>query len=256
MHVLSEDHRNGLTRSRVVPAHASAKWSGNDLFDRLAAGVGLVTLAPLLGAVAGAIAVDDGWPIFFRQTRVGRFGESFRLLKFRSMRAAAPGPHITAGADRRITRVGRSLRKYKLDEFPQLWNVVRGQMSLVGPRPEVPAYVNPDDPAWQAVLAVRPGITDLASLVYRNEAELLGEAEDPDSYYRERVLPEKLQLNVLYLKKRSFSLDLKLILLTVWFSFVPGRFDPDRIRRAFAATLDADENPVGPLTTSAKEVAT
>ena len=148
------------------------------------------------------------------------------------MRMNNDGTAITSGGDRRITPVGKVLRRYKLDEFPQLWNVVRGDMSFIGPRPEVPCFVDSGDPVWQAVHSVRPGITDLATLVYRDEEKLLAGFADPERGYREAVLPAKLALNLQYLERRSAARDLKLLALTIRYSFVPGGFDPERVRQA------------------------
>ena len=253
MLVASDGCNENAPRRLVIEKHTRGPGTGNAIFDRLAAGVGLVTLVPLLAAAAAAIGAADGSPIFFRQTRLGRFGRAFGLLKFRTMRVAVSGPQITARPDSRVTRVGRVLRKYKLDELPQLWNVLKGDMRLVGPRPEVPAYVDLDDRAWQAVLAVRPGITDLASLIYRNEEEVLARAENPERHYRERILPEKLRLNLVYLERRSFWLDIKLILLTVWYSFVPNRFDSHRVRLAFGVALDPKDKAMEPPAAPPKE---
>jgi lipopolysaccharide/colanic/teichoic acid biosynthesis glycosyltransferase len=202
------------------------------LFDRVAAALGLVALAPVLVAVGIAVVIEDGWPWWFAQERIGRSGRPFRLLKFRSMRRANSGSLITARGDSRITRVGAVIRKYKLDELPQLWNVLKGEMDLIGPRPEVARYVEMNDPLWRGVLQVRPGITDLATLVYRNEEEILAQAEDPEQYYRQVVLPEKLRLNLEYQEKRSLLRDLRLIFLTLRYSFLPGDFDRQRIRQA------------------------
>jgi lipopolysaccharide/colanic/teichoic acid biosynthesis glycosyltransferase len=177
-----------------------------------------------------AVKVQDGGPVFFRQLRVGRHGSLFTLLKFRSMRIANQGAAITRSGDARITAVGRLLRKYKLDELPQLWNVVRGDMSLIGPRPEVPRFVEAGDPVWQAVHQVRPGITDLATLVYRDEERILAGFDDPERGYRDSVLPAKLALNLEYLRQRSLVRDLKLLALTIRYSFVRDGFDPDLIR--------------------------
>ncbi len=153
---------------------------------------------------------------FFSQTRVGKDGKHFGLLKFRTM---VPGAErtgkLTVGADPRITRVGAFLRKYKLDEFPQLINVLKGDMSIVGPRPEVPDYVAYYDERQREVLSVRPGITDEASIAYLREAELLREAEDPEKVYVERILPEKLRLNLRYVREQSFSKDIALIMKTL-----------------------------------------
>ena len=186
---------------------------------------------PVLAALAVAILWDDGPPVFFSQTRVGRRGKPFRIWKFRTMRAGSQGSVITAAGDRRVTRAGAVLRRCKLDELPQLFNVLKGDMSLVGPRPEVPEYVQLEAPIWQAVLQVRPGVTDLATLLYRDEEKLLGASGDPNTFYRETVLPAKLLLNLGYLRSRSFRRDLKLILLTIRYSLFPERFDPDLIKR-------------------------
>lgn len=201
----------------------------------MCAAAGLIGLLPVFAGLVLAVILDDGPPVFFHQTRVGKNGRPFRIWKFRTMRVGSVGSVITAAGDRRITRVGGVLRRWKLDELPQLLNVLIGDMSLVGPRPEVAEYVHLEEPMWQAVLQVRPGITDLASLLYRNEEELLGAADDPIAFYRESVLPAKLFLNLAYLRSRSFRLDLRLILLTIWYSLHPDRFDPDLIKRRFAA---------------------
>jgi len=146
---------------------------------------------------------------------------------------AAKGSLITAAGDSRVTRLGALLRQSKLDELPQLINVLCGEMSLVGPRPEVPEYVQIDAPLWQAVLQVRPGITDVASLLYRDEERLLGVSRNPNELYRDRVLPAKLLLNLAYLRSRSFGRDLRLILLTIRHSLFPKQFDPDLVKRSF-----------------------
>jgi lipopolysaccharide/colanic/teichoic acid biosynthesis glycosyltransferase len=203
--------------------------------DRIVCLCGLLTLAPLLAVVAVLVRGEDGGPVLFRQVRIGRRGRPFELLKFRTMRTSNQGPEITAAGDGRITRIGRKLRGTKLDELPQLWNVVRGDMSLVGPRPEVSRYVVPDSAVWQRVLSVRPGITDLATLVFRNEEVLLGQAEDPERFYRETVLPEKLELNLTYLQRSTPFRDLRLILLTLRYSFFPHGFEPEAIKRQLTA---------------------
>jgi lipopolysaccharide/colanic/teichoic acid biosynthesis glycosyltransferase len=185
------------------------------LFDILASGVGLLLLLPLLLAVAAWVKLDSPGPALFRQTRVGRFGVPFTIHKFRTMRVE-PGAAITVGADPRITRAGAWLRATKLDELPQLWDVLRGAMSLVGPRPELPRYVEgyPAD-LRQRVLAVRPGITDPASLAFSHEAELLATAADPEREYREVVLPAKLKLSAAYAAHASLATDVRLILSTL-----------------------------------------
>jgi len=188
------------------------------LFDIVCAGIGLLLLSPLLLAVAVWIKLDSPGPVMFRQERVGRFGASFRIHKFRTMRVDAPrlGPQITIGDDARITRSGRWLRASKVDELPQLWDVLRGAMSLVGPRPEVPRYVAlyPAE-LRELVLSVRPGITDPASLSFRNESELLARAEDPEREYVEVVMPMKLRLAADYVRNASLGGDIRLILATL-----------------------------------------
>ncbi len=201
------------------------------LFDMMCAAAGLLLLIPVLGAISVAVLLDDGRPVFFSQTRVGKGGKAFRIWKFRTMRAGSRGSAVTAAGDRRVTRVGAVLRRCKLDELPQLFNVLKGDMSLVGPRPEVPEYVQLGEPIWQAVLQVRPGVTDLATLLFRDEEKLLGASGDPNTFYRETVLPEKLVLNLGYLRFKSFRRDLMLILLTIRYSLFPDRFDPDLIKR-------------------------
>ena len=188
------------------------------LLDLLLAGLGLLLLAPLLAAIALWIKLDSRGPVLFRQERVGRHGRTFLIHKFRTMALDAParGPQITVGADPRITAAGRVLRRYKLDELPQLWDVLRGAMSLVGPRPEVPRYVAlyPEE-MRRLLLSVRPGITDLASLHYRDESAVLARAADPERAYVEEVLPAKLALSSRYVREASLAGDLRLILATL-----------------------------------------
>jgi lipopolysaccharide/colanic/teichoic acid biosynthesis glycosyltransferase len=203
------------------------------LFDCVCAAAGLVFLFPLLVALATLIAVFDGSPVFFRQVRVGRYGQPFHIWKFRTMHAGSTGRAITSGGDERITPIGALLRKYKLDELPQLANVLIGEMSLVGPRPEVPEYVPLDSASWQAVVQARPGITDLASLVFRNEEDLLRAEKDPERYYRDQLQPRKLALNLTYLSTRNLGRDLKLILASIRYSLFPGQFDPEIVYRTF-----------------------
>ena len=188
------------------------------LFDLLCAVLGLGLLSPLLLLIALWIKLDSPGPVMFRQERVGRYGRPFFIHKFRTMRVDAPalGPQITIGADPRITRSGRWLRASKLDELPQLWDVLRGEMSLVGPRPEVPRYVAlyPAE-LRELVLSVRPGITDPASLSFRHESELLAAAADPEREYVEVVMPAKLRLSAGYVRGAGLLSDLKLILATL-----------------------------------------
>jgi lipopolysaccharide/colanic/teichoic acid biosynthesis glycosyltransferase len=204
-------------------------------FDLACSAAGLLFLTPVLAGIALVIMLDDGPPVFFTQSRVGRNGKPFRIWKFRTMRSGGHGSVITAAGDDRITRAGAKLRKYKLDELPQLFNVFKGDMSLVGPRPEVPEHVRLEAAEWQSVLHVRPGITDLATLLYRDEELILGASGDPDTFYRESVLPAKLLLNNAYLVSRSFLLDLKLIVLTIRSSFFAESLDQDLIKRVFGA---------------------
>ena len=177
----------------------------------------LAILWPLLLLIALAIWIDDPGPVFYRQVRVGRNGKTFRIFKFRSMvmDADKKGLAITVGRDSRITRVGAVLRKTKLDELVQLLNVLFGQMSFVGPRPEVPKYVELYTPYQRQVLLVRPGITDYASIAYRNENDLLAGAKDPEKMYIEQIMPDKIELNMKYLREISPLADIKLILKTV-----------------------------------------
>lgn len=185
------------------------------LFDLICSGLGLLLLWPVLLAAALWIKLDSPGPVLFRQTRVGRHGVPFTIHKFRTMRTAH-GAQITVGEDPRITRAGRLLRASKLDELPQLWDVLRGVMSLVGPRPEVPRYVAlyPAE-LREVVLSVRPGITDPASLRFRNESELLAKAADPEREYVDVVLPAKLRLAADYVHSASLIGDVRLILATL-----------------------------------------
>ena len=185
------------------------------LFDVICSALGLVVLSPLLLLAAAWVRLDSPGPALFRQTRVGRHGVPFTIHKFRTMRVE-PGAAITVGADPRITRSGRLLRATKLDELPQLWDVLRGAMSLVGPRPELPRYVDlyPIE-LRDKVLAVRPGITDPASLAFSREAELLAAAADPEREYREVILPAKLRLSAQYAASANLLTDLRLILATL-----------------------------------------
>lgn len=188
------------------------------LFDIVCSALGLLVLAPVFLLVAAWIRLDSPGPVFFRQERVGRFGVPFRIHKFRTMghAPAAQGPLITVGADARITRAGAFLRRRKLDELPQLIDVLKGDMSLVGPRPEVPRYVAMYPPGLrEKVLSVRPGITDPASLQFRDESGLLARAEDPEREYVEVVMPAKLQLAAQYVERASLATDLQLIARTV-----------------------------------------
>jgi len=188
------------------------------LFDIFLSGFGLILLSPLFLVIAIWIKLDSRGPIFYRQVRVGRNNTEFRIFKFRSMRIGSDkGSLVTIGGrDPRITRSGYFIRKFKIDELPQLINVFIGDMSLVGPRPEVRHYVNYWTPEQMHVLDVRPGITDPASIKFRNENELLAMAEDPEKYYIEVIMQEKIKLYLDYVKKSSFWYDIKLIFQTFW----------------------------------------
>jgi len=185
--------------------------------DLTLAGLGVVVLSPLLAAVAASVALDSPGPVFFRQVRVGRGFRPFRIIKFRTMveDAARRGGPLSIGADPRVTRVGRWLRRLKLDELPQLFNVLAGDMSLVGPRPEVPEYVERYRADYADILTVRPGMTDLASLKYRDESALLAAAADPGAEYVRVILPDKIRLAREYVRRSSVLFDLSLILRTL-----------------------------------------
>ena len=186
------------------------------LFDVLLSALGLLALSPLMLAIAAWIKLDSPGPVFFRQERVGRFGVPFRIHKFRTMVHGGQGALLTVGADARITRAGARLRRTKLDELPQLIDVLLGSMSLVGPRPEVPRYVALYPAALRdKVLSVRPGITDVASLEYRDENERLARAADPEREYVDVVMPAKLKLAAHYVDHASLGFDLQLILKTI-----------------------------------------
>jgi len=186
-------------------------------FDFIFAFIALLVLLPVGVVIALWIWSNDGLPVFFRQERVGLNGRMFRLWKFRSMYkdAERQGQLTVSGQDPRITKSGAFIRKYKIDELPQLMNVLMGDMSLVGPRPEVARYVKLYTPKQCRVLSVRPGITDLASLEFIDENELLSKAADPELFYIEVVLPQKLDLQLSYVANRSFGGDLKIIWNTV-----------------------------------------
>jgi lipopolysaccharide/colanic/teichoic acid biosynthesis glycosyltransferase len=187
------------------------------VLDVLLAVSGLLVLFPLFAVIAILIRVDSGGPIFFRQKRVGLRGREFEIFKFRTMVVDAEklGAQITVGRDPRISRIGAFLRKNKLDELPQLLNVVRGEMSIVGPRPEVPRYVALYSTEQRQILSVRPGITSPASIVFRNENDLLGNQEDPEHFYREEVMPAKIRLDLEYARRATLFSDLAMIARTV-----------------------------------------
>jgi lipopolysaccharide/colanic/teichoic acid biosynthesis glycosyltransferase len=201
--------------------------------DILAATVGLILLSPVFGLVACCIKLTSRGPVLYRQVRIGKGGRPFQILKFRSMttQASIRDLKITVAGDSRVTRVGKFLRRYKVDELPQLWNVIQGQMSLVGPRPEVPVYVEHYTQEQRLVLAARPGITDPASLAYRHEEEILAGQDDPEQFYRTEILPDKVARNTAYLEKVTLRNDIRIILKTIITSFLIA--EKKRARRAF-----------------------
>ncbi|HIW86772.1 MAG TPA: sugar transferase [Candidatus Onthomorpha intestinigallinarum] len=188
------------------------------LFDISASFFGLLLLSPLFLVVALCVGLTGRGGVFYVQTRVGRYGRDFKLYKFRSMRTGsdAKGLLTVGGKDGRITPVGYFIRKYKIDELPQLFNVLKGDMSLVGPRPEVRKYVALYNSEQMRVLSARPGITDPASIKYRNENDLLAQADDPERFYVEKIMPDKLKINLEYMDNRSFFKDLSVIFRTVF----------------------------------------
>lgn len=187
------------------------------LFDIACSLIGLLVLMPFLLGIALAVIVNSGFPVFYRQSRVGKDNRDFKLFKFRTMHSGADkkGLLTVGGRDPRVTAVGYYLRKYKLDELPQLLNVLIGNMSLVGPRPEVRKYVDLYNEEQKKVLSVKPGITDLASLRYINENELLAQSSDPEYTYIREIMPEKLALNKEYIENHSLRMDLKIIFATL-----------------------------------------
>lgn len=188
------------------------------LFDVIASGCGLLVLSPLFFIVAILIKLDSRGPVFYRQIRVGRYNKDFRIFKFRTMRVGSDkGSLVTIGGrDPRVTRLGYYLRKFKIDELPQLINVFVGDMSLVGPRPEVRHYVNYWTPEQMYVLDVRPGITDPASIKFRNENELMEQAANPEDFYINVIMQEKIKLYLEYVENHSFLNDIMIVFKTFW----------------------------------------
>ena len=189
------------------------------LIDVIGAAAGLLVASPLVIAAALAVKLSSPGPVVFEQQRLGRFGRPFAMYKFRTMRHAAiptaSASLVTAGGDPRITSVGRFLRRYKIDELPQLVNVLKGDMSLVGPRPEVERYARHFPSEYERILSVRPGITDLASLAFRNEEQILARSQEPERTYVAEVLPAKIGLYFRYLEERSLRTDLSILLRTL-----------------------------------------
>lgn len=187
------------------------------VFDILASGIGIIVLSPILIVIAIAIKCDSNGEILFKQKRVGMNEKTFNIFKFRTMvtNAEKLGKQITVGNDCRITKIGSFLRKYKLDELPQLFNVLLGDMSLVGPRPEVPRYVELYTDEQREVFKVRPGITDLASLKYSDENDILANIENPEEHYINVIMQDKLELNLEYIKKSNIFFDIYIIIKTI-----------------------------------------
>jgi lipopolysaccharide/colanic/teichoic acid biosynthesis glycosyltransferase len=210
------------------------------VFDLIVALLGIAILWPVALVFAALVRLDSPGPAFFRQQRVGRRGSPFFLWKFRTMVADAEsrGTQITIGRDSRITRVGRWLREWKLDELPQLINIVRGEMSLVGPRPEVGRYVALYSDEQRRVLELRPGITDPASIKYRDEARLLARASDPERAYVEEVMPDKIRLNLQYAERASLWSDIRVLAQTLFAVAAPA--PASRNRDQAEATSSAD----------------
>jgi lipopolysaccharide/colanic/teichoic acid biosynthesis glycosyltransferase len=202
------------------------------IFDLLSASIGLLLLSPLFAVAAVLIKLDDPGPVFFRQERMGRGFRPFLVYKFRTMVQGAHrnGPLITSGGDSRVTRIGGFLRRTKIDELPQLINVLTGDMSIVGPRPEVRKYVEAYRQDYETVLSVRPGITDIASLTYRDEEALLRSQADPERFYLSVHLPAKIRLAKEYIRDRSFLYDLKLIFKTLHRVVAPEKVPDNQVR--------------------------
>ncbi|BDU71776.1 sugar transferase [Mesoterricola silvestris] len=205
------------------------------LFDLFWSILGLALLSPLLILVGLAIRISDGGPVFYRQERIGQGGRPFRILKFRTMRVGADrqGDLLTVAVDDRITPLGKWLRDFKIDELPQLVNVLLGQMSLVGPRPEVPKFVALYTPAQRRVLDIRPGITDAASIVYRHENQIFRGGEEPGRFYAENILPNKIRINLEYAAKATLWGNVRIILATLGLVRPPIESRKPGDRRAF-----------------------
>jgi lipopolysaccharide/colanic/teichoic acid biosynthesis glycosyltransferase len=212
--VLTDRRRPGATVRTGLPR----------AFDVPVAAFGLIVASPVLLLAGAAVALSSGFPVFFRQARMGRAGRPFTLVKLRTMRPSRSGPVVTARGDERVTAVGRFLRRSKLDELPELWNVLRGDMAFVGPRPEVPELVDPESELWREVLSVRPGLTDPVTVGLRDEESLMASVEgDRERYYRETLQPAKLRGYLEYLHNRSWHSDLRVLGQTLIAIVQPGR---------------------------------
>lgn len=208
--VLATPAESAAETGRAEARGGIPRWA-----DAAIAAAALIVATPVIGVLGVAIALTSGTPIFFRQRRAGRGFQSFTMVKLRTMRSSASGPKVTSKGDERVTGLGRFLRATKLDELPTLWNVLRGDMALVGPRPEVPEYVNRADSRWQEVLSVRPGITDPVTISLRREEELLASAADAEAYYISELQPLKLRGYVEYLQTRTLRSDVRVLCRTV-----------------------------------------
>lgn len=211
------------------------------IFDVLVTLAALPIVAPISLLIALLVRLSSPGPALFRQTRVGLGGKSFSILKFRTMfqKAGSERGTFDAGDSSRVTRIGKILRATKLDELPQLWNVLAGEMSLVGPRPEIPKWVQVDPERWSIVHSIRPGITDPAAIVYRHEERILAEASDPEVAYRDEILPAKLRLYVEYVSTRSFWGDLRILWRTLVCVFLPP---PKAMAEPATSRFRASEN--------------
>ena len=229
-------------RSVALRTTAAASWRNvtKRLEDIVVAAMGIVILAPVFAVIAIAIRLDDGGPVFYRQVRVGRAGRPFEIDKFRSMTSAPKGTlsALTIAGDPRVTRVGAFLRRAKLDELPQLFNVLQGEMSLVGPRPETPDLMFHYSRSQRAVMtSVRPGMTDYASVLLRDESELLARVPEPARFYRERIMPLKCELCAHYVDDMGPLADMRILLATIWSVVFPGAPNP-MIDRAISSRLE------------------
>ena len=195
----------------------------NQNLQSLIALISLIIFSPLFVIISLLIKFSSKGPIFFKQERIGRYGKPFIIYKFRTMRTDIKGPDFTSSNDKRITKIGKYLRKFKLDELPQLWNIINSSMSFVGPRPEVKKYINLELSIWQDVLSVRPGLTDPIMIELRNEQDLLSEIkDDKELFYLNYLLPYKLNGQAKYIKERSYYSDLKMIFITILLVLKPS----------------------------------
>ena len=231
---------SGRSVAQRTTAAASWRMATKRLEDIVVAAIGIVILAPVFAAIAIAIRLEDGGPVFYRQVRVGQAGRPFEIDKFRSMTPApkGAGSTLTISGDPRVTRVGAFLRRAKLDELPQLFNVLQGEMSLVGPRPETPDLMCHYSRSQRAVMvSVRPGMTDYASVLLRDESELLAHAPDPPRFYRERIMPLKCELCAHYVSDLGLLADIRIVLATIWSIVFPRAPNP-MIDRAISSRLE------------------